>query len=464
MSGWSSGDLVEHALREARDLDGCVAIVTESSRADLRWARTTLTTNGVSRARDIVLIGFRGTDSVRASASLSQSAPDLDSMAELVGRVRALLDSAPDAEDAAPLIGGAPPSSDWDAPAMATDADVFASLTAPLGDVFRRSIADDMELFGYAEHAVTSTWLGSSTGLRARHDQPQGRFEMTAKSHGRSRSAWWGVATDTFTDVDLVSGDRHLRQSLEWQGRRIDIPAGRHRAVLSPSAVGDLMVDLWWTASARDAVDGRSVFSGPDGTTRLGEQLSSHPLQLISDPTDPTIPAAPFLTTAMSSESSSVFDNGATLTPVSWLKDGRLGALAAPRAFATRHGLPFVASPDTIRFESTDASGDIREIIGAVDDGLLVTCLWYNRLVDPQTMLLTGLTRDGVFVVRGGEIIGATTNFRFNDSPVGLLDRIERVGAARRTLPREMGDYAPRVVMPPVIVADFNFSTVSDAL
>ena len=93
----------------------------------------------------------------------------------------------------------------------------------------------------------------------------------------------------------------------------------------------------------------------------------------------------------------------------------------------------------------------------------MVTCVWYNRTVDPQTMLLTGLTRDGVYVVRGGEIIGASSNFRFNDSPISMLNRITASTVPARTLPREMADYANNVAMPAVVVDGMNFTSMSDA-
>ena len=102
-------------------------------------------------------------------------------------------------------------------------------------------------------------------------------------------------------------------------------------------------------------------------------------------------------------------------------------------------------------------------MVAATERGLLLTCLWYIREVDPQTLLLTGLTRDGVYLVEGGEVVGEVNNFRFNESPVDLLGRLTEVGATERTLPREWGDYFTRTAMPPVRVADFNMSTVSQA-
>jgi predicted Zn-dependent protease len=103
------------------------------------------------------------------------------------------------------------------------------------------------------------------------------------------------------------------------------------------------------------------------------------------------------------------------------------------------------------------------EMVAGMERGLLLTCLWYIREVDPQTLLLTGLTRDGVYLVEGGEVTGAVNNFRFNESPVDLLGRLSAVGATDRTLPREWNDYFTRTSMPPVRVEDFNMSSVSQA-
>lgn len=457
-------ELAERALAAARSLDGAIAIVTSSSRADLRWARTTLTTNGESRATELTLIGFQRIGEGMATATLSASQPDSGQIDGLAADLAHALRQATAAPDAYPLVQSTGPGpAGWSDPVEHTSSAALAPLAAPLGEVFSSCAADEIELFGYAEHALSTTWLASSTGLRARHAQPVARLEVTAKSHGRQRSTWWGSAGEDFADIDLSPGERSLRQGLGWQARHIDVPAGRHRALLTPSAIGDLMVDLWWSASAREAVEGRSVFSGPAGSTRLGERLSPRALTLSSDPQDPLVPAAGFLTAGASSDLASVFDNGMPLDPVDWIREGTLAALHAGRRFAEDHALASTVSPDCLRLVDPAGQGGLDEVIARADEALLVTCLWYNRLVDPQTMLLTGLTRDGVYLVRGGEVVGATANFRFNDSPVSILGRITDAGTAVRTLPREMGDYAERVVMPAVRVEDFHFSTRSDA-
>ena len=458
-------EMAERALQAASGLDGAVAIVTARSRTDVRWARTTLTTNGETRQVDLTVIGFRRVSGGVATATLSRSHPDAQGVQDLVAAVSMALDSATPAEDATPLIvDEAEGVLDWDQSAPLTSSAALSPLTEPLGALFRSCVADGVELFGYAEHDLTTTWLASSTGLRRRHVQPSSRLEMTAKSHGRSRSAWWGLAADDFDDVDLTPAERDLRRGLDWQSRRIDIRPGRHRALLTPGAFGDLMVDLWWSMSAREALEGRSVFSAPGGGTRVGERLAERALTLRSDPHDPEIPAAAFVATAASSDMSSVFDNGMRSDAVDWLDRGTLTHLHCPRWLAQRDGMPFAAGSDTLRMEDAAGTGELDDVLTRTQDALLVTCVWYTRLVDPQTLLLTGLTRDGVYVVRDGEVIGAASNFRFNESPVGILGRVSDAGVTQRTQPREMGDYAARVAMPAVVIEDFHFSTISDAL
>ncbi len=159
----------------------------------------------------------------------------------------------------------------------------------------------------------------------------------------------------------------------------------------------------------------------------------------------------------------SVFDNGLALGPTDWVRDGELAALVQTRHTARLTGLPVTPPIGNLVLSDADADGDLQDLVARTGRGLLLTCLWYIREVDPQTLLLTGLTRDGVYLVEGGEVVGAVNNFRFNESPVALLDRISEAGRTERTLPREWSDWFTRAAMPPVLVPDFNMSTVSEA-
>ena len=156
-----------------------------------------------------------------------------------------------------------------------------------LGDTLRAASASGRKLYGFAEHELTSTFLGTSAGLRLRHDQPSGKVELNAKSADLSRSAWAGEATRDFTDVDVAALDGGLAERLEWARRRVELPAGRYETLLPPTATADLLTYLYWSAGAKDALDGRTVFSKPGGGTRVGESLTGLPVTLRSDPRYP---------------------------------------------------------------------------------------------------------------------------------------------------------------------------------
>ncbi len=442
---------------------GCAVLVRSQSVANLRWARNTLTTNGETVAVAVTVLAFVDVDGGVAAGSVTVNAPSTESLPDLVRRAEALAREDGAAEDATDLATGIAASPDWlDAPERATSA-AFTELAPQIGEVFSAARTDGIEHFGYAEQALSTVYLGTSTGVRLRFSDPEARLELTAKSHDRSRSSWAGRAGRALSGLDLGQADRELRQGLAWQANRVEVAAGRHTAVLTPSAVADLMIELYWSSVARDADDGQSVWSHAGGGTRIGEVVGDPRVTLYSDPSMPGFEAIPFVTAGGSSGASSVFDNGLPVEPVRWIGDGVLENLITTRHTAAATGLPYRPGVDNLRLDVAGAQGDLADVVARTQDGLLVTCLWYNRIVDPQTLLLTGLTRDGVYVVRGGEVVGAVTNFRFNDSPVAILGRIDDAGVAAGTLGREMADYFNRAAMPPLVVREFNFSTVSRA-
>ncbi|MFE5915302.1 metallopeptidase TldD-related protein [Streptomyces wedmorensis] len=452
-------EIVERALELSR-ADGCVVIADEESSANLRWAGNALTTNGVTRGRTLTVIatvdGAQGT----ASGVVSRSAVTVDDLEPLVRAAEAAARAAGPAEDAQPLVEGVPASPDFtDAPAETSSA-VFADFAPALGEAFARAKAGGRELYGFANHELTSTYLGTSTGLRLRHDQPNGTLELNAKSPDRSRSAWAGRSTRDFKDVDPGALDAELATRLGWAERRIELPAGRYETLLPPTAVADLMIYQLWSSAARDAVEGRTVFSKPGGGTRLGESLSPLPLTLRSDPNEPGLESAPFVIAHSSGDDSSVFDNGLPVGTIDWMKAGSLAHLITTRHTAGLTGLPVAPGAGNLIL---DGGGErsLEEMVASTERGLLLTCLWYIREVDPATLLLTGLTRDGVYLVENGEVVGEVNNFRFNESPVDLLSRATEAGRTEKTLPREWSDWFTRAAMPALRVPDFNMSSVS---
>ena len=459
---------VEQALAAARPGSECVVIADETSTANLRWAGNTLTTNGVAASRSLTVIAIdRRADGTAGVGTVSRSGVTPGEVDDLVREAEKAAEQASPAEDTAELVTGETTArsseSDWSSPAAGTDFGVFRGFSAELGETLRAAQGAGRKLYGFAEHGVTSTFLGTSAGVRQRYDQPAGRLELNAKSADLARSAWAGAATRDFTDVDLAGLDAGLTERLGWQERRVELPAGRYETLLPPTAVSDLMIYLYWSAGARDAGEGRTVFSKTGGGTRVGERLAPMPVDLFSDPAYPGLECTPFVVAHASGPDSSVFDNGLPSPRASWVSSGTLSALHSSRYSAGSAGVAVAPSVDNLIMSAPGASASLESMIASTKRGLLLTCLWYIREVDPQTLLLTGLTRDGVYLVEEGEVVGAVNNFRFNESPVGMLSRLLEVGATSRTLPREWGDYFNRAAMPPLRVDGFNMSSVSQA-
>jgi len=453
--------LLELAL-ESSSSDSCIAIAQVGSSANLRWANNTLTTNGVMARTTVTVISFLEGDQGVTAGSVSGTAASADQVRSLVAAADAAAAASRPAEDAADLVTG-PAARDWHEPPEETSIAVYDEVAPALGEAFLRADAGGRVLYGFVDHELTTTYLASSTGLRLRHVQPTGHWGCTGKTADLTRSAWVGGATRDFRDVDAATIDVELERRLGWADRTVPLPAGRYDTVLPPTAVADLMIYAYWVAGARAAHDGQSVFSRTGGGTRIGERLSRRPVQVYSDPAYPSLEAMPFLVAPSSSAELSVFDNGTGLGRTSWIDDGHLSALVQTRETARLTGQPVTPVIDNLVVAVDGASGSVEDLVGDVDRGLLLTCLWYIREVDPQSLLLTGLTRDGVYLVEGGEVTGAVNNFRFNESPLDLLDRF---GAASATVPsfsREWGDYFPRTATPALRVPDFNMSTVSQA-
>lgn len=446
--------VVDIALGTAR-AEETIVIVTDRTAASLRWANNSMTTNGVSASRSTTVISIaRQGDSARVS-SLRTAEVDPALIPGLVEASAEAARSAPDADDAAPLLNGADAPGDWDAPVPATGAEVFADLAGSLSQAFR---GVDM-VYGFARHELETTFVASSTGLRRRYTQPTGTVELNVK-RGEA-SAWTGVGTPDFAHVPTDSMLEQLSTRLDWAARRVELPAGRYQTIMSPSTVADMMIFLGWSMVGRGAQEGRTAMSAPGGGTRVGERLTELPLTLYSDPCAAGLGCLPFVAATSSSETVSVFDNGMDIERVDWIRDGMINALAYPRAAAAEFDVPVAVGADNLLMTGGTASLD--EMIAATERGLLLSTLWYIREVDPTTMLLTGLTRDGVYLVEDGEVTAAVNNFRFNESPLDLLRRATQVGVSELTLPREWGDWATRAAMPSLRVPDFHMSSVSQA-
>ncbi|MGW4066634.1 metallopeptidase TldD-related protein [Nocardia grenadensis] len=456
-----AGAVVERALGASR-ADEAIVIVSDEYEASLRWAGNSMTTNGasVSRRWSVISVFRDGPRSARVGSVASTSVDPADIEAVVRASEEAARSAEP-ARDAMPLLDtdAVPAAPGWEQAPAVTGIDVFAGLAADLATGFDGGD----RLYGFAHHQVQTTWLGTSTGVRRRYTQPTGSIEINGKRGDGAElaSAWVGAGTADFTDVDTPGLLAELARRLDWSARRVELPAGRYETLLPPSAVADLLIYMYWSMEGRGAQEGHTAFAAAGGT-RVGEKLTDLPLTLFSDPAAPGLQCLPFVATPASSETVSVFDNGLSAPRVDWLRDGAIADLVYPRATAADYAVsPTVPVQNLLLTGGSAATLD--EMIARTERGLLLTTLWYIREVDPATLLLTGLTRDGVYLVENGEVTAAVNNFRFNESPLDLLRRVTEAGATELTLPREWKDWFTRTAMPPLRIPDFHMSSVSRA-
>jgi predicted Zn-dependent protease len=263
-------ELIEGVLKSAGQ-GGCVVIVTDTSQVDQRFAVNTMTTNGTRVSRSVTVIRMVESSGGTAVGIASQTGS---------GNVRDLLSASEEdakraaaAEDAAPLITGGI-SLDFEEAPVPTDPSVLGRGLEGLADAFGRAQGENRMIAGFAEHTMSTAYLGTSTGTRLRHVQPTGKLEVVARDKQGGRSAWRGVGTADFAGVDIPQIEKTLAKRLEWAKRKIELPAGRYQVILPPDAVADLVLMIGEAASGRAAEEGRSVFSAPGGGTKLGEILT----------------------------------------------------------------------------------------------------------------------------------------------------------------------------------------------
>ncbi len=372
---------------------------------------------------------------------------------------------SPPAEDAFALVEPAQSTSSgrpFDQGPDETDASALDSVLSSLSGAFERARARDAVLAGFAEIDVATLYLGSSTGLRLSHAEPTAAVNLVGRTADGSGSAWVGVPS---IEPSFDEMEHEIWRRLDWAKKQIALEAGRYEVILPPSGVGDMMAMIDYDAlGGQDTEDGRTVFSTEGGGTRLGETITSLPFTLYSDPDEAGLECTPFVATGASSSEVSVFDNGLPCARTDWLRDGVLTNLRYHRAGAAKSGAAMAPYIDNLILRCGDHDGgSVDDMVARTERGLLLTCLWYIRTVDPATLLMTGLTRDGVYVIENGRVVGAANNFRFNESPVDLLVRATEVGTPVRSLGREFGEYLNRTIMPPLRIPDYNMSTVSQA-
>jgi predicted Zn-dependent protease len=289
--------------------------------------------------------------------------------------------------------------------------------------------------------------LGNNRGLFAYHPSTSVSFRMTVRTADGTGSGWAGADHPDSSQVDFKTvADAAVRKARLSRNPQ-PIEPGRYTVILEPQAVGDLVQRIGGALNARTADEGRSPFAKRGGGSRLGERVADERVTLFSDPADPQILSAP------------LDEQGVPLTRQVWIEQGVLKTLAYSRFWARKQGRQPTGSPNALKLAGGDAS--VEDMIRSTPRGVLVTRFWYIRPVDPRTLLLTGLTRDGTFLIEDGRVSKAVQNLRFNESPLFMLNNVEMVGRAQRVAGTESGG---DIVVPALKVREFHFTSVSEAV
>jgi predicted Zn-dependent protease len=308
----------------------------------------------------------------------------------------------------------------------------------------------ELQATGFLVHRTGSTAVATSRGLFAYHADSRLNFTTTVRTADGTGSGWAGIGLNDFEQLDTRGlGMRAIEKAERSRSPRA-VEAGRWTVVMEPTAVANMLDLMMFSLNARAADEGRSFFAKPGGGNRIGERFLDQRVTIWSDPAEPRLFTTPF--------SSEGLPNRREV----WVQEGTLRALMYDRFWAQRHGREPTGFAAGYYMEGGTAT--LEDMIRSTERGLLLTRFWYIRGVNARTILFTGLTRDGTFLIENGRITNSVKNLRWNESPISMLNNIEMMGVPVPVSPGESGDPAPSTVVPPLKVRDFNFTSLSDAV
>jgi predicted Zn-dependent protease len=422
--------------------DAAELYVSDSEDLLLRSANNDITSNGLIDRISISLSVSFG----KRSASISVNQIDDETLRAAVAKVEAMARLAPEDPEHLPPVEPATYATPL------TWADATAAMTpelalAQLRPVIEAARAAGVDSAGYLERSVNGSAYANSRGVFIYERSTTVGFSMTARTAEGRGSGWASTQVTDAGQLDLIPvGERAIAKALASRNAT-ERPAGRTTVVLEASAARDLLGLLSWGLDRRDFDEGRSFLNGlvKEGEDPIGKSLFGERATVFSDP---LYAAAP----------SGIHQSGLPLERTNWIENGVLKNLPVGRFWAQEKGIAPRPWPGNLIMPGEGKSLDA--LIAGVADGVLITRLWYLRMVQPESLLYTGLTRDGTFAIKDGKVTGPVKNFRFNETPVNVLKNIVASGAPERVLGSE--SQMPMHV-PPLVVENFNLSSVSDA-
>jgi predicted Zn-dependent protease len=433
--------LLEKVIRLSK-AEACEAFLSGEVRGNIRYARNEVSTSGSLTNQNLVVQSSFGKKVGTATIDEFDDA----SLEKVVRRAEELARLAPEnPEYMAPLGAQTYGNSRGHFPSTAGfKADKRAEA---VGKSLSIADQDGLSSAGYLESSDGFSALMNSKGLFAYYPSTSVNFSLTVRTADGTGS---GYVIRGYNDVDKLDTAALTRIAVQKARGSVGAKAlepGKYTVILEPTAAAVLMESLYGNLDARSADEGRSAFSLPGGKTRLGEKIVDERVNIYSDPSHSELPAAPYS------------GDGLPQKKVNWIEKGVVKNLAYSRYWAQQKGVSPLPYPGNLIMDGGNET--LEEMIRGTKKGILVTKLWYIRPVDPQTLLMTGLTRDGTFYIEDGKIKHPVKNFRFNESPIIMLNNLESLGKPERVVSTESDQ---SYIIPPMKIREFTFSSLSDAV
>jgi len=423
--------------------DECEVNIYGSDGGNIRYARNAVSTSGGVTQNTLVVSSAYGKKLGTATINEYDDA----SLEKVVRRAEELAQLAPENPEYVPFLG---PQQ------YPAESKTFENTTAAIDPKFRTdAVAKSLEISkqgdltaaGFLENSAGFSAMMNSKGLFAYNTSTNVNFNVTLRTKDGKGSGYASKGYNDVSKLDVSAATSFAAQKASGSVNAKAIEPGKYTVILEPAAAIVLLETMFFAMDARSADEGRSFLSKADGKTKLGEKLVDERVNIYSDPQNTELPTSPWN------------GDGRPQEKVSWIEKGVISNLYYSRYWAQKKGVKAVPSPDAFIMEGGTASTE--ELIKNTEKGILVTRLWYIREVDPQTLLYTGLTRDGTFYIENGQIKFPIKNLRFNESAVIMLNNLEALGKSERTVSGESNIHA---LIPPMKIRDFTFTSLSDAV
>jgi predicted Zn-dependent protease len=416
--------------------DGCEVNLSGSESGNIRYARNTVSTAGHRSNQDLVVQSNYGKK--YATATIDEF--DDESLKKVVQRSEELAKISPENPEFMGLLG--PQSYDESVTHIDATAKISPDFRAQVANSsIEPAAAQDVTAAGFMNDSAGFSAMMNSKGLFAYNKSTDISFTVTMRSNDGTGSGW---VTRDFNDVNKFDAAEASKVAIDkaiMSREAKAIEPGKYTVILEPAASIGLLSRIGGALNARTADEGRSFMSKEGGGTKLGEKIVDERINMYSDPLHIDVPTGTWN------------GEGMPLKKTSWIENGAVKNLAYGRFWAKEKGVEPVPFPPNFIMEGGDAS--LEDLIKSTKKGILVTRLWYIRGVDPQTLLFTGLTRDGTFYIENGKIKHPVKNFRFNESPIIMLNNLETLGQQVRI---------DGNLIPYMKVRDFTFTSLSDAV